>query len=114
MRTLFCTPQDLSNLAADDITDEQYLNRETSGNEVFIIDTEKGFMQERDDDYRDSCEIIYDPPFAISWVFSEVGESHEQETLLITQGCFFTYFQHFGIVKIASIVTAYSGCCTKA
>ena len=57
MRILFCTPQDLSNLAADDITDEQYLNRETSGNEVFIIDTKKGFMQERDDDYRGSCEI---------------------------------------------------------
>ena len=57
MRILFCTPQDLSNLAPDDITDEQYLNRETSGNEVFIIDTKKGFMQERDDDSRGSCEI---------------------------------------------------------
>ena len=113
MRILFCTPQDLSNLAPDDITDVQYLKRETSGNEVFIIDTEKGFRQERDDNYSGSCEIINDPPFGIAWVFSAVGEFHEQETLLITQGCLFTYCQHFGVVTIAPTVTAYSGRCTE-
>jgi len=110
----FCTPQGLSYLAPDDVTDIQYFNRDASENEIFIVDTEKGFRQERDDDYRGSCEIITDPIPWIGWVCNAVGERYQQETLLITDGRLFTYSHHFGVVTIAPTVTTFGGRCIKA
>jgi hypothetical protein len=111
---LFCTPQGLSYLAPDDITDIQYFNRDAGGNEVFIVDTEKGFRQERDDDYRGSCEIIIDSVPWNGWICNAVREQHQYETLLITDGRLFTYSHHFGVVTIAPIVASLGGRCTKA
>jgi len=120
----FCTPQGLSYLAPDDVTDIQYFNRDASENEVFIVDTEKGFRQERDDDYRGSCELIIGSVPWNGWVCnaatSEIepetapGERHQRETLLITDGRLFTYSLHFGIATIAPTVTTLGGRCIKA